>query len=87
MTLLGRTAAAKDVEILVLRHEKAILRRQTLKPRLDWADRAVPAALISRLPAALKGSSARHADDGASLASAHPNDLWVVGASRRRRSG
>jgi hypothetical protein len=50
LTLLGGTSAAKDVEILVLRHENAILRRQNPKPRLDWTDRAALAALIRLSP-------------------------------------
>jgi hypothetical protein len=54
LALLARRNAAKDVEILVLRHENAILRRTKPKPRLDWADRAALTALIRLLPRALR---------------------------------
>ena len=56
-TLLGwivlrtRSDTIKDIEILVLRQELAVLQRRTPRPRMSWTDRALIAALTRLLPA------------------------------------
>lgn len=50
LVLLGRSSEAKDVELLVQRHEVAVLRRTARKPRLDWTDLAVSSALMLQRP-------------------------------------
>jgi hypothetical protein len=48
LVLLARRDAAKNAEILVLRHEVAVLRRQVARLRPDWADRAVIASCAGK---------------------------------------
>ena len=50
MILLARSHRAKEIEILVLRHQLAVLQRGTPRPRMSWADRALIAALTRLLP-------------------------------------
>ncbi|GAB3362151.1 MULTISPECIES: integrase [Amycolatopsis] len=54
LVLLGRSSASENIELLVLRHEVAVLRGGNPKQRLDWADRAVIAALVRVLPTGLR---------------------------------
>jgi hypothetical protein len=50
MVLRTRSDAAKEIEILVPRHQLAVLQRRRPRPRISWTDRAVIAALGRLLP-------------------------------------
>jgi hypothetical protein len=51
MVLHARSNAANEIEILVLRHQLAVLQRRTPRPQISWSDRAVITALARLLPA------------------------------------
>jgi putative transposase len=92
LLLIGRTSSAKDIELLVLRHELAVLRRTNPSPRKNGADRAVFAAFVRRLPREC-ATSPGHPEHHPALASpgrAQEMDLlepiWPTDQRHRRRA-
>jgi hypothetical protein len=54
LALVARCSSAKDLEILALRHEVAVLRRANPRPRMSWTNRAMLAALTRIMPKGLR---------------------------------
>jgi hypothetical protein len=67
LVLPGRSEASKDAEIMVLRHEVAMLRREVAQPKPDWVDGG-PGATDPAASSRAARPSACHAEDGAGLA-------------------
>jgi hypothetical protein len=90
LALLARSDAAKDVEILVLRHEVSVLRQHNPRRALTWIDRAFLSALSTLLPRSCCGGQADAGsaadktphDEIGQLIRAEPVNLQLVNAAR-----
>jgi hypothetical protein len=79
LALLARSDTAKDVEILTLRHEVAVLRRTNPRPTFTWLDRAVLSALSKLLPTPLRGCGWSHPER---CCAGTPSSLPAAGPTR-----
>src|SRR6266511_1448337 len=82
-----RGLEVKDVELLVLRHELEVLRRQVARPHLRAADRALLAAASCHLPRPRRASWPRIAPSVSDAATSRcANSSSSLGATRMRRA-
>jgi len=87
LALLARSGTSKDMEILVLRHEIAVLRRHVARPEPDWADRAMIAALTRAAAQAPSGAQDREARHPPRLAPAPDQEQMDLPEHRRTPVG
>jgi hypothetical protein len=79
----ARSPASKDAEILVLRQEVAVLRRGNPKPRLEWADLNMLAALSRLLPDGLALAPGRDSGNAAAVAPPDVTRKWTPAPGHR----
>lgn len=87
LALPARSGTSKDVEILMPRHQAAVLRRQVARPKPDRADRAVIAALARLLPGHPSAAPDRDTRDAARAAPAPGQRETVLSGHHRAPAG